>query len=284
MKKTICLLIIVNFCFCKNKTENIVKTETIKISSFNVLNKNGETIEKRFNPPDGFERIKINKNSFAKYLRKLSLKKTGEKVYLFNKKEKWNQNAHAAVIDIDTGKRDLQQCADATMRLRAEYLFAQKKYEDIHFNFTNGFNAEYVKWRNGNRISVKGNNVKWITTISESISYGSFRKYMDMVFAYAGTSSLSKEMKKVDIEKMKIGDVFIQGGFPGHAVIVVDMAENKTTNKKLFMLAQSYMPAQDMHVLKNLNNGVISPWYELGFGEILNTPEWRFTKNDLKRF
>jgi hypothetical protein len=105
-----------------------------------------------------------------------------------------------------------------------------------------------------------------------------------MVFAYAGTASLEKELKKVELREMEIGDVFIQGGSPGHAIIVVDMAENKNTGKKLFMLAQSYMPAQDIHVLKNPNNMNISPWYELDLGEVLNTPEWRFTKNNLKRF
>ena len=45
---------------------------------------------------------------------------------------------------------------------------------------------------------------------------------------------------------MQIGDVLIQGGSPGHAVIVVDMAENPATGEKLYLLAQSYMPAQDI--------------------------------------
>ena len=34
-------------------------------------------------------------------------------------------------------------------------------------------------------------------------------------------------MESVVMQNMKIGDVFIQGGFPGHAVIVVDMVEDK---------------------------------------------------------
>ena len=105
-----------------------------------------------------------------------------------------------------------------------------------------------------------------------------------MVFAYAGTLSLAKELNTVSVGEMKIGDVFIQGGSPGHAVIVVDMAENITTGKKVFMLAQSYMPAQDIHVLKNPDNRKISPWYGVDFGEELNTPEWKFFKKDLKRF
>ena len=83
---------------------------------------------------------------------------------------------------------------------------------------------------------------------------------------------------------MQIGDVLIQGGSPGHAVIVVDMAENPATGEKLYLLAQSYMPAQDIQVLVNLKERDKSPWYTLkGEGSIL-TPEWGFTSADLKRF
>ena len=83
---------------------------------------------------------------------------------------------------------------------------------------------------------------------------------------------------------MKIGDVFVQGGSPGHAVIVVDMAIDKNTGQKLFLLAQSYMPAQNIHVLKNPNHEALSPWYVLDSSKTINTPEWHFTQDDLKRY
>ena len=106
---------------------------------------------------------------------------------------------------------------------------------------------------------------------------------MDIIFAYAGTLSLSKEMISIDIKDIQIGDVFIQGGSPGHAVIVVDMAVD-SGNNKVFLLAQSYMPAQDIQILVNPNNKKISPWYNLDFEGDLVTPEWTFKKNSLKRF
>ena len=55
-----------------------------------------------------------------------------------------------------------------------------------------------------------------------------------MVFAYAGTASLAKELNPTAVQEMKIGDVFIVGGSPGHCVIVVDMAENRSTGEKSF--------------------------------------------------
>ena len=83
---------------------------------------------------------------------------------------------------------------------------------------------------------------------------------------------------------MKIGDVFIKGGSPGHCVIVVDMAENRNTGQKVFLLAQSYMPAQDIQILTNQQNDEFSPWYSNDFGDTLETPQWTFSKDELKRF
>ena len=102
------------------------------------------------------------------------------------------------------------------------------------------------------RISVKGDNVSWIKSSSPSNSQEEFRRFMDVVFAYASTLSLEKELKPIKKSEMKIGDVFIKGGSPGHAIIVMDMAENKSTGEKIFILAQSYMPAQE--TLRNCKN------------------------------
>ena len=114
---------------------------------------------------------------------------------------------------------------------------------------------------------------------------GGFREYLDVVFMYAGSSSLSKELHAVpNIHEMRSGDVFIQGGFPGHAVMAVDTATSDATGKKRFLLAQSYMPAQDIHILRNPNSSRLSPWYDMDFGDKLRTPEWTFRKGDLRRF
>lgn len=244
----------------------------------------GTTVSTRFSTPAGYSRIRAEAGSFAEYLQSLPLKEHGTNVHYYNGVEKPNKVA-AAVLNIDVGRKDLQQCADAVMRLRAEYLLKTKQYSALHFNFTNGFKADYSKWQQGYRIRVKGNTVSWFKTDKESSSYQSFREYMDMVFNYAGTASLSKELKAVSLAEMQVGDVFIRGGSPGHAVIVVDMAIDPKTNKKLFMIAQSYMPAQDIHILINKNKPSISPWYELDVNakDVL-TPEWPFTAAELKRF
>src|SRR5688572_7433561 len=82
--------------------------------------------------PKGFTRTDVPHDSFAGWLRSVPLKKD-KTVYLYNGTRKRNQSAQFAVIDIPTGNKDLQQCADVVMRLRAEYLFRHKIYPDIAF-------------------------------------------------------------------------------------------------------------------------------------------------------
>ena len=210
-------------------------------------------------PPEGYKRVDAGVASFGEWLRNIHLK-TDNRVYLYNGKLKRRQSAQFAVMDISVGDKDLQQCADAVMRLRAEYLFAVEKYNEIVFKDNNG---KSYKWNGGNDKTA-------------------FRKYLENVFAWCGTASLEKQLNAAgNIRDMKTGDVFVKGGFPGHAMIVVDMAEN-SEGKKVYMLAQSYMPAQDIHIVKNPVDDELSPWYKLDDTEDIITPEWDFKKDQLK--
>jgi len=284
---TYCLLLLFLLSTCQSSSQEIAEQPASMpagpVEEIEILQPKGATIQTRFSPPAGYQRVTIETPNFASYLQQLPLKPQGSLVHYYNGAEKNKPDVYAAVVNMEIGKRDLQQCADAVMRLRGEFLFEQERYDDIRFNFTNGFDMTFAKWRQGYRVKVTGNQVNWVKSKSPSSSYANFRSYMNMVFAYAGTLSLAKELKAVPISEMQIGDVLIQGGSPGHAVIVVDMAIN-AAGEKLFMLAQSYMPAQDIQVLQNPNQPSLSPWYTLPKGEEVATPEWNFSIHDLKRF
>jgi len=265
---------IVIFCFFSfSKTNNVVKS-----------NLSGNTVQQRFQLPLGFVREEESKSSFGHFLRNLSLKPVGSNVLYYDGTVKYNRNVYKAVVNLPIGKQDLHQCADAVMRLRADYFYSQKQYDKIHFNFTNGFRVEFSKWVAGYRIAVKGNKTSWVKTAKPSDSYETYWKYLETVFMYAGTASLEKELKAIKVSDLKIGDVFIKGGFPGHAVIVVDVAVNPKTKQKIMLLAQSYMPAQELQILKNPNSSSLNPWYVTDFGASLKTPEWTFNSSQLKRF
>jgi hypothetical protein len=239
----------------------------------------------RIAAPTGFQRESVPRQSFANWLRHLPLKPAGTPVRLFNGALKANQSVHHALIDIDTGNRDLQQCADAVMRLRAEYLYFSRQYTNIVFNFTSGDPCRFDWWYSGYRPVVTGNRVNWKKQAGFDYGYPNFRKYLTKVYAYAGTLSLERELDpRASVANMQIGDVFIKGGSPGHAVIVLDMAAKSGSAEKVFLLGQSYMPAQDFHILKNPNSPDRSPWYAITICGDLATPEWRFDWSQLKHF
>lgn len=243
--------------------------------------KNTRALAERVAPPEGYSRVEVEPGSFGAWLRELPVKPGRPEVRLFNGQRKRVQTAHHAVLDIDVGKKDLQQCADAVMRLRAEYLWASEQRDKICFRFTSGHKVAWKDWRAGQRPQIRGNKVRFSKRAKKNGSYQNFQKYMEKIFTYAGTASLEKELASVATgAPIEIGDVFIKGGFPGHAVIVMDVAEN-AKKQRLFLLAQSYMPAQEIHILRNPASR--EPWYSLPKGD-LETPEWTFAKGSLKRF
>ncbi|MFN3743834.1 MAG: DUF4846 domain-containing protein [Hyphomicrobiaceae bacterium] len=244
-----------------------------------------DRLDRRFMPPEGFVRITVQAGSFAAWLRGLPLKPPGTPVLLHTGGPKWRQDVHAAVIDIDTGARDLQQCADAVMRLRAEWQFARGKARRIAFNDTGGRKPmPFSRWAAGERPRAEGRGLVWVKRAPPDASYASFRRYMDTVFTWAGTHSLERELAPVADGRVEIGDVIIKGGFPGHAVLVADVVEHPGTGERRFLLIQSFMPAQDMHVLKGRDTPDGSPWFRLAPDQPFVTPEWIFPPGSLRRW
>lgn len=242
----------------------------------------GMTLESRINVPEGYERMEAESGSLTEFLRTYPLKEYGSPVLLYDGSEKRNQEAHVAVLALPIEGQDLQQCADSVMRVFAEYYWTTEQYEKILFHFTNGFLAEYVKWREGYRISVDGNEVSWVKSASYDDSYETFVKYMRMVFTYAGTLSMEQESEPVSEEEARVGDVILKGGSPGHVIMIVDMCVNEQ-GEKAFLLAQGYMPAQEFHVLKNPLYEE-NPWYfEEELAGSIRTPEYSFGEGCLKR-
>ena len=224
----------------------------------------GTQISTRYSCPQRYARTEEDSLSFAFYLRHLPLKPDSVLVMYYNGETKAKSNVYDAVIDMPISPKDLQQCADAVMRLRGEYLFSVKHYSAIQFRFLgDGQYHSFVTYSNG------------------QYTYPKFRAYMDFVFNYANTASLKKQLKEKAYSEIAIGDVLIQSGQPyGHAVIVVDLCTNNEGQKK-YMLAQSYMPAQETQLLLNPENGTV--WFTLDKqNETIVTPEWVFTSKDLR--
>lgn len=248
-----------------NKTLNSATTESIAPDGNQFINPDGMTIKSRILLPEGFKRPTYRVEEFGNFLENLPLYPIDQEVHYYNGKIKPRNNIYNSVVKLDIGKRDLHQCADAVMRLRADYLYQQKRYKDIKFNFLSDSKPRaYTNYAKGD------------------YSYPTYWKYLEYVFAYANTASLHDELPSVKTtQEVKIGDTFIQKGSPiGHAIIVVDLAKD-STGKTIVLLAQSYMPAQEIQILNNWNNSTLSPWYDID-QDIIKTPEWTFYPKNLK--
>lgn len=247
-----------------------------------LIDAEGTTLATRILSPEGYARTDAVEGSFTEFLREYPLKEDGSPVLLYDGQEKGNQSAHEAVFLLPLEAEDLQQCADSVMRVYAEYLYHSGQADRIAFHFTNGFLAEYGRWRDGGRISVNGNTVDWVQTATYDDSYETFQKYLRMVFVYAGTLSMEGESTPVSLEDIQVGDVFLKGGSPGHVVMIVDICEN-AEGGKAFLLGQGYMPAQEFHVLKNPLHEE-DPWYyEEEITYPFRTPEYVFEEGSLCR-
>ena len=112
----------------------------------------GTTLESRIQTPAGYKRTKAEDNSLATFLRTYSVRKDGAKVKLFNGQVKEKQNNHVAVFKLPLERVNLQQATSSIQRVVAEYLWKQERYNQISFQFGNGFQADYIRWREGYRI------------------------------------------------------------------------------------------------------------------------------------
>lgn len=268
MKKTISILAVVLMTSaCSNdKAISGSKTnikEVLAPENSVPIHQDKNTIKERFSPPKGYTWIEEQPDSFGYFIENFKLKPYGSQILRYDGTPIETQDLHEAVFDIDTGNKDLQQCADAAIRLRAEYLYKAKKFDEIKFHFTSGDLVSWNDYKNGIRAFVSGNNVSFRKTAGFDDSYPNFRKYLDLIFNYAGTISLNKETKPVaKTSDLKTGDILITAGSPGHIVFISGVCQNKE-GKRLFLLSQGFTPAQSIHTLSNPLEKNFSPWYNL---------------------
>ena len=266
------------FISCTDDPKNFVSIPTNDLKILPVKDIRGIPI------PAGFKIVEKGDSGFSKWLLDLKFR-PDRTVYLYNGAPRSDQHNQFGVLDLDIGNRDLVQCADAAIKLRADYLYKKKRYDQLRFIATSGDEITFEKWSKGTRWKERsGRLVEYTANNGSGATVQSYALFMDIVFAYCGTWSIRNQMQTVTaINTIQAGDVFVEGGFPGHAVTVMAVAEGEK-GKKIFLLSQGYMPAQDIHVLKNYANLGLSPWYALDEVYPLFTPQWQFGTGTLRRW
>ncbi|MFO0679194.1 MAG: DUF4846 domain-containing protein [Polyangiaceae bacterium] len=234
-----------------------------------------ERLDARFAPPAGFTRVAVSDGSFGAFARSLPMAAEGARVVDYRGTPLYDDGRHegiAGVVDIDVGTKDLQQCADAVLRLDAEWRYG-RGVRDVHYKTASGLTLRYTKYLEGERPVANGAllSLKDVAP-KKADDHAAFRAFLDGVFAWANTASVEREGTKVPWLELRPGDFFVMPGSPfGHAVMVLDLARRADGTPAL-LLGQSYMPAQSVHVLRSSKE---TPWFvvERGATEV-KTPFW----------
>lgn len=274
---------LVVIAFQLQPVKKAVETVTAVIETPSLVNKDSLTIASRVNIPEGYKRVDYTKGSFEDDLRNYKLKPFGSKIINYDGSAYFWQGGHIGILDIDVPKNGLQQCADALIRIRSEYLWDNNRKDEIGFKFTSGHYCSWTKYAEGYRPKINGNKVTFHKTASANASKVNFYKYLNLIYMYSGTLSLYNELKSVQAKDLKIGDMLIKGGTPGHIVMICDEVINEQ-GEKLFLLFQGNTPAQSVQLVKNLEDPTISPWYNLKDGAVIPVSNYTFDSAKFVRF
>ena len=130
----------------------------------------------------------MSKDSFGNWLRHLPIRTDRINVLSYDNEQL--QRPSAAVVLMDVGRRDLQQCADSAIRLHAEFLWHSGKAKDAGYYFTSGDLSKWVDWRGGERYRIRGRG----PARPRSDSHASYRRYH---LHLCGTLSLHRDTTAV---------------------------------------------------------------------------------------
>jgi len=287
MKRVLLILlllgVIIFLAFQLKPVKNAVDTVAAIIETPGIINKDSLTIESRVNIPEGYKRVDYIKGSFEDYLRNYKLKPFGSKIINYDDSEYFWQRGHIGILEIPVPKNGLQQCADALIRIRSEYLWDNNRKDEIGFKFTSGHYCSWTKYAEGFRPKINGNKVTFHKTASANHSKVNFYKYLNLIYMYSGTLSLYNELESVNAKDLQLGDMLIKGGSPGHIVMIADEVINDK-GEKLFLLFQGNTPAQSVHLVKNLESSYISPWYQLKDDAVIPVSNYTFGSAKFVRF
>jgi Domain of unknown function (4846) len=242
-----------------------------------------ESLERRFSPPPDFSRVGVDAGSFGAFLRGLPLAAPGTAVvtYRGDLVLPGDHEHLAAVVAIDSGTRDLMQCADSVIRMHAEWRWSTGA-RDASYRALAGPEMPFSRYLQGDRARANGSHLAWQRSAAPArADHPAYRRWLDDVFMFANTISLANEAKPVARADLAPGDFVVLPGGPGHAVLVLDLARAEDGRVAL-LLGQGFMPAQGFYVVRPSR---ASAWFVVEPGDAtVTTPFWKpFPWSSLRR-
>ena len=239
------------------------------LALFSVGLAHAETIVEAYPPPPGSQ--ERQPNAYGAWLQNRQLLDESAPILTHDGRE---VHHNGRPVDLDMVRGDLQQCADSAIRLRAEWLRETKApLDQLSFYATSGDPLPWSRFLAGERPYVVNNRIHWRAGHSQNPS---FETWLSAVFTWAGTRSLAA-YETQPTEHPEPGDMLVEPGSPGHAVVILNVA---TRGEQTFLLlGEGFMPAQQFHVEHGPEHG----WWEWTANG-LRLPAFVMSKESLRRW
>ena len=240
---------------------NVVYSQSCFLKPADLNIEKFDYIEERFQPPAGFIRIPTDSNSFAYWLRQMPLLSENSSVKDYKNRmfKKSNDSTVAAVVAYNIKGRKLEQCMDILLKFWTEYLINQNKRNEIIFPLPDGLMLSWTDWENGMRPKFRGLNFYLENTAKPDSSNLSLKKYLNTIFEYSSTQAFYHYYKDINPADLQIGDFVVKKGYKGHAMMIVDLAQDKDGNLQA-LIGQGDTPACQFYLL---NYEMENPWFPI---------------------
>jgi hypothetical protein len=242
------------------------------------------TILSTFNPPNGYKKLNIVKNGFSDWIRNLPLKPSKSDVLDFRGKifKSKNDTTVAAVIDWSIRGKRLEQCMDLLVRFYAEYLWENKEHRKLALPLPGKQLLKWSEWEKGFRPKFSGINFDLIKSEKYNPTKSNFNIYLNLIFAESHTQQFYYAYPAIKRQEVQIGDFIVKRGVKGHAVMIVDLAQNEN-GELIALIGQGDTPACEFYLLNYKKN---QPWFPLDFSkEVIPLPiKKKMTWDGLRRF
>jgi hypothetical protein len=226
-----------------------------------------ESVVEAYPPPE--RSIQVAPSTFGAWLQTRQLRAPGTPIRTHDGR-RVHHNGRPLEMGIVRG--DLQQCADSAIRLRAEWLRSVDRMSELDFHATSGDPLPWARYRDGEKPVVVDNHIEWRNTDRTQ----SWEGWLQAVFTWAGTRSLAA-YETVAAPTPRPGDLLVQPGSPGHAVVIFNVATRG--DRTWLLVGEGFMPAQDFHI----EHGPVGGWFEWGkTGTQLS--HWHMKKESLRRW
>lgn len=170
---------------------------------------------------------------------------------------KSSDSSLAGVIPLDISEKRLWQCMDILIMLHVDYLL-KTNHQHIEYPLPDGTLLSWMEWRKGIRPVFKGLRFNKILESKTDSSERNFTRYLNAIFEYSGSQTFYYYYDPVPADSILPGYFITKKGKKGHAVIILDLAENQS-GEEVALFAQGDTPACQLYLLKNKGN----PWFKI---------------------